>query len=34
MRVEADDVLAATRALGEGGELPPRPAWFRRRRVS
>jgi type VII secretion ATPase EccA len=32
MRVEAADVLAAARALGEGGELPPRPAWFRRRR--
>jgi len=34
MRVEADDVLAAARALGEGGELPPRAAWFRRRRAS
>ncbi len=33
MRVEAADVLAAARALGEGGELPPRPAWFRRRRA-
>jgi stage V sporulation protein K len=34
MRLEADDVLAAARALGEGDELPPRSAWFRRRRVS
>jgi stage V sporulation protein K len=34
MCVEADDVLAAARALGEGGELPPRAAWFRRRRAS
>jgi stage V sporulation protein K len=34
MRLEADDVLAAARALGEGGELPPRSAWFRRRRAS
>lgn len=34
MRVEADDVVAAARALGEGAELPPRSAWFRRRRAS
>jgi stage V sporulation protein K len=34
MKLEADDVIAAARALGEGAELPPRPAWFRRRRVS
>jgi hypothetical protein len=34
MCIEADDVLAAARALGEGGELPPRAAWFRRRRAS
>jgi stage V sporulation protein K len=34
MRLEAEDVLAAARALGEGDELPPRSAWFRRRRVS
>ena len=32
MRVEAEDVLAAARALGEGDELPPRSTWFRRRR--
>jgi stage V sporulation protein K len=34
MRLEADDVLAAARALGEGDQLPPRSAWFRRRRAS
>jgi stage V sporulation protein K len=34
MRVEAEDVLFAARALGEGAELPPRPAWFRRRKAS
>jgi stage V sporulation protein K len=33
MRVEAEDVLSAARALGEGDELPPRSAWFRRRRA-
>jgi hypothetical protein len=33
MRLEADDVLGAARALGEGSELPPRATWFRRRRV-
>jgi type VII secretion ATPase EccA len=32
MTVEADDVLSAARALGEGDELPPRTAFFRRRR--
>ena len=32
MRLEADDVLGAARALGEGAELPPRATWFRRRR--
>jgi hypothetical protein len=32
MRLEADDVVAAARALGEGHELPLRPAWFRRNR--
>jgi type VII secretion ATPase EccA len=30
MRIEADDVLGAARALGEGSELPPRATWFRR----
>src|SRR6187402_3001216 len=30
MRLEADDVLGAARALGEGAELPPRATWFRR----
>ena len=30
--VEADDVSVAARALGEGDELPARPAIFRRRR--
>ena len=30
MRLEADDVLGAARALGEGSELPPRATWFRR----
>jgi hypothetical protein len=34
MRIEAEDVLSAARALGEGDELPPRSAWFRRRRAS
>jgi stage V sporulation protein K len=35
MRVEAEDVLAASRALGEGAELPPRMTfWGRRRRAS
>ena len=34
MRIEAEDVLSAARALGEGDELPPRSAWVRRRRVS
>ena len=34
MCIEEDDVLAAARTLGEGGELPPRAAWFRRRRAS
>jgi stage V sporulation protein K len=32
MTVEAEDVLSAARALGEGGILPPRTAFFRRRR--
>jgi type VII secretion ATPase EccA len=32
MTVEADDVLSAARALGEGVELPPRTVFFRRRR--
>jgi type VII secretion ATPase EccA len=32
MTVEAEDVLSAARALGEGDELPPRTAFFRRRR--
>jgi type VII secretion ATPase EccA len=31
VRVEAEDVVSAARALGEGDELPPRSAWFRRR---
>jgi stage V sporulation protein K len=30
MRLEAEDVLGAARALGEGTELPPRATWFRR----
>ena len=30
MPLEADDVLGAARALGEGAELPPRATWFRR----
>jgi type VII secretion ATPase EccA len=30
MRLEAEDVLGAARALGEGSELPPRATWFRR----
>jgi type VII secretion ATPase EccA len=30
-RLEAEDVLSAARALGEGEQLPPRAAWFRRR---
>ena len=29
MRLEAEDVLGAARALGEGSELPPRATWFR-----
>jgi stage V sporulation protein K len=32
MTVEAEDMLSAARALGEGDELPPRTAFFRRRR--
>jgi stage V sporulation protein K len=32
MTVEAEDVLSAARALGEGDELPPRSAIFRRKR--
>jgi stage V sporulation protein K len=32
MRLEAEDVMAAARALGEGAELPARPPWFRRNR--
>jgi stage V sporulation protein K len=34
MRLEAEDVASAARALGEGHELPPRTAWFRRRSAS
>ncbi len=34
MRLEAEDVLGAARALGEGSELPPRATWFRRRGAS
>src|SRR5918994_1432189 len=34
MRLEAEDVLGAARALGEGSELPPRATWFRRRSAS
>jgi stage V sporulation protein K len=34
MRLEAEDVASAARALGEGQELPPRTAWFRRRSAS
>jgi stage V sporulation protein K len=33
MMVEAEDVLSAARALGEGDELTPRTAFFRRRRA-
>ena len=32
MRVDAEDVAIAARALGEDAELEPRPAWFRRGR--
>src|SRR5918994_434779 len=30
MRLDAEDVVAAARALGEGAELPARATWFRR----
>jgi stage V sporulation protein K len=32
MRLDAEDLVAAARALGEGAELPARPPWFRRNR--